>query len=174
MTDIIFHFSPDSIQCIKCPDDQYANTEQTHCIPKAVTFLAYEDPLGMALACMALCFSALTALVLGVFVKHHETPIVKANNRTLSYILLVSLLFCFLCSFFFIGSPNSATCILQQITFGLVFTMAVSTVLAKTITVVMAFKVTVNEGIMRHFLVSGAPKYIIPITILIQIILCAI
>jgi vomeronasal 2 receptor len=161
-------------QCVRCPEDKYAKTEKNHCIHKAVLFLSYDDPLGMTLALMAFCFSVFTVLALGVFVKHHNTPIVKANNRTLSYILLVSLLFCFLCSFFFIGSPNSATCILQQITFGLVFTMAVSTVLAKTITVVMAFKVTVNEGIMRHFLVSGAPKYIIPITILIQIILCAI
>uniref|UniRef100_A0A8C6G6L8 G-protein coupled receptors family 3 profile domain-containing protein n=1 Tax=Mus spicilegus TaxID=10103 RepID=A0A8C6G6L8_MUSSI len=161
-------------QCVRCPEDKYANTEKNHCIHKAVLFLSYDDPLGMMLALMAFCFSVFTVLALGVFVKHHNTPIVKANNRTLSYILLVSLLFCFLCSFFFIGRPNSATCILQQITFGLVFTMDVSTVLAKTITVVMAFKVTVNEGIMRHFLVSGAPKHIIPISILIQIILCAI
>ena len=56
-----------------------------------MTFLAYEDPLGMALACTALCFSVLTAVVLGVFVKHQDTPIVKVNNQTLSYILLISL-----------------------------------------------------------------------------------
>eukprot|EP00072_Mus_musculus_P003307 NP_001098061.1 vomeronasal receptor Vmn2r120 precursor [Mus musculus] len=162
----------DSIQCIKCPDDQYANTEQTHCIPKAVTFLAYEDPLGMALACMALCFSALTALVLGVFVKHHETPIVKANNRTLSYILLISLILCFLCSLPFIGLPNMATCILQQMSFGVVFTIAVSTVLAKTVTVVLAFRSTVPGRRMRWILVS--PNLIIPICTLIQMVLCAI
>ncbi|OBS67862.1 hypothetical protein A6R68_03597, partial [Neotoma lepida] len=120
------------LQCVKCPEQQYANTEQTQCIDKAVTFMTYEDPLGMALAIMALCFSAFTAAILGVFVKYHETPIVKANNRNLSYILLISLICCFLCSLLFIGHPNSATCILQQITFGVVFTVAVSTVLAKT------------------------------------------
>jgi vomeronasal 2 receptor len=40
----------------------------------------------MALAGMALCFSALTAGVLAVFMKHQDIAIVKANNRTLSYI----------------------------------------------------------------------------------------
>ncbi|XP_040590005.1 vomeronasal type-2 receptor 116-like [Mesocricetus auratus] len=161
-------------QCVKCPDDQYANTEQKECMHKAVIFLSYEDPLGMALALMALCFSAFTALILGVFVKHHDTPVVKANNRKLSYILLISLFFCFLCPLLYFGRPNSATCILQQITFGIIFTVAISTVLAKTVTVLLAFKVTTPGRRMRYFLVSGGPNYIIPICTLIQVIISSV
>ncbi|OBS67749.1 hypothetical protein A6R68_03709 [Neotoma lepida] len=140
------HFLHDMDQCMKCPIDQYAKTEQTHCLKKVVTFLVYEDPLGMALACLALCFSALTAVILGVFLKHQDTPIVKANNRVLSY----------------------------QTTFAIVFTVAVSTILAKTITVVMAFKVTDPRKKMRWLLLSGTPNYIIPICTMIQLILCGI
>ncbi|CAH7412175.1 LOC101843668 [Phodopus roborovskii] len=161
-------------QCVKCPEDQFANREQNQCIDRTVNFLSYDDPLGMVLTFMALCFTAFTALVLGVFVKHHDTPIVKANNRKLSYILLISLFFCFLCPLLFIGRPNSATCILQQITFGVVFTVAVSTVLAKTVTVLLAFKVTDPGRRMRYFLISGAPNYIIPICTLIQVIICSV
>ncbi|XP_076424185.1 vomeronasal type-2 receptor 116-like isoform X2 [Peromyscus maniculatus bairdii] len=164
----------DMDQCMKCPEDHYANAEQNHCLYKDVTFLAFDDPLGMTLSCMALCFSAFTVLVLGIFVKHQNTPIVKANNLTLSYILLISLIFCFLCSLLFIGHPNSVTCILQQITYGVSFTVAISTVLAKTITVVLAFKVTTPGRRMKWLLVSGAPTYLIPICTTIQIILCAI
>ncbi|XP_057614246.1 vomeronasal type-2 receptor 116-like isoform X5 [Chionomys nivalis] len=115
-----------------------------------------------------------TTVVLGIFVKNHDTPIVKANNQNLSYILLISLIFCFLCPLLFIGHPNSATCVLQQITFGVVFTLAVSTVLAKTVTVLLAFKVTVPGTRIRYFLISGVPNYIIVICMLIQIILCTI
>ncbi|XP_038196801.1 vomeronasal type-2 receptor 116-like [Arvicola amphibius] len=161
-------------KCVRCPEDQYANREQNQCIQKAVVFLNYKDTLGMVLALMALFFSALTAVVLGIFVKHHDTPIVKANNQNLSYILLISLIFCFLCPLLYIGHPNSATCVLQQITFGVVFTVAVSTVLAKTVTVLLAFKVTAPGRRMRYFLVSGVPNYIIAICMLIQIILCTI
>nr|XP_004669053.2 vomeronasal type-2 receptor 116-like [Jaculus jaculus] len=170
----ISNFTADMEQCLKCPEDQYANTEQTHCLQRAITFLAYEEPLGMALACMAMCFFTLTCLVLGVFVKHHDTPIVRANNHALSYILLISLIFCFLCSLLFLGHPNIATCILQQTTFGVVFTVAISTILAKTITVVLAFKLTTPRKRMRWLLVSGAPNFIIPICILIQLILCGV
>ncbi|KAL6086808.1 hypothetical protein STEG23_038380, partial [Scotinomys teguina] len=161
-------------KCVRCPEDQYANREQHQCIHKAVIFLNYEDPLGMTLALMALWLSAFTVLVLGIFVKHHDTPLVKANNRNLSYILLISLIFCFLCPLLFIGHPNSATCILQQITFGVVFTLAISTVLTKTVTVLLAFIVTAPGRRMRYFLVSGAPNYIIAVCTFIQIILCAI
>uniref|UniRef100_A0A8C8W4L9 G-protein coupled receptors family 3 profile domain-containing protein n=1 Tax=Peromyscus maniculatus bairdii TaxID=230844 RepID=A0A8C8W4L9_PERMB len=161
-------------QCLKCPEEQYANAEKNQCLHKSVVFLTYEDPLGMALTLMALCFTAFTTVVLGVFVKHHDTPIVKANNRSLSYTLLISLHFCFLCPLLFIGHPNAATCILQQITFGVVFTVAISTVLAKTVTVVLAFEVTAPGRKLRFYLPSGAPNYIIGICTFIQIILSAI
>ncbi|KAM5237910.1 uncharacterized protein ACOB6Z_012487 [Ctenodactylus gundi] len=164
----------DMEHCVKCPDHQYANTARDNCLHKSVTFLAFEDPLGKVLVGTALSFTSFTALVLGLFVKHRDTPIVKANNQSLSYTLLISLTFCFLCSLLFIGRPNMTTCVFQQTTFGVVFTVAVSTVLAKTITVVLAFKVTVPGGRMRQLLVSGAPNYIIPICTLIQLTLCGI
>ncbi|XP_048200594.1 vomeronasal type-2 receptor 116-like, partial [Perognathus longimembris pacificus] len=164
----------DMEQCVKCPDHLYANTERNQCLLRAESFLAHGEPLGMTLACMSLCLSILTAAVLGIFVKHQDTPIVKANNRTLSYILLISLIFCFLCSLLFIGRPDTVTCIMQQVTFGVVFTVGVSTVLAKTVTVVLAFKATSPGRRMRWMLVSGAPNFIIPICTLIQVTLCGI
>eukprot|EP00073_Rattus_norvegicus_P005149 NP_001092986.1 vomeronasal 2 receptor, 71 precursor [Rattus norvegicus] len=164
----------DMEQCVRCPDDKYANLEQTYCLQRVVSFLAYEDPLGMALGCTALCFSTLTVLILFTFLKYKDTPIVKANNCLLSYILLISLIFCFLCSLLFIGHPNHITCILQQTTFGVFFTVAISTVLAKTITVVMAFKISTPGNRMKGMLTSGAPNLVIPICTLIQLVLCGI
>src|SRR5512144_1468270 len=140
-------------QCVQCPESHYANSEKNHCLQKSVSFLAYKEPLGMALTITALCFSLLIAAVLVVFVKHRDTPIVKANNRTLSYILLLTLFICLLSSFLFIGQPNTTTCILQQTAFGILFTVALSTVLAKAITVVIAFKATVPAQIVRWLMV---------------------
>ncbi|XP_069858148.1 vomeronasal type-2 receptor 116-like [Dipodomys merriami] len=164
----------DMQQCVRCPDNQLANTERNTCLLKTESFLAYEDPLGMALACTSLCCSVLTATVLGVFIKHQDTPIVKANNRALSYILLISLICCFLCSLLFLGRPHTATCLLQHTTFAVVFTVVVSTVLAKTITVVLAFTFTAPGRSMRQWLRSRAPNLIIPICTLIQLTLCGL
>uniref|UniRef100_A0A3B2WAK9 Vomeronasal 2, receptor 108 n=1 Tax=Mus musculus TaxID=10090 RepID=A0A3B2WAK9_MOUSE len=161
-------------QCVKCPESHYSNTEKNHCLQKTVIFLAYEDPLGMTLACIALCLSALTAFVIGVFVKYRDTPIVKANNRGLSYTLLITITFCLLCSLNFIGQPNTASCILQQNIFGVAFTVALATVLAKAITVVLAFKATFPGRMVRWLMTSRAPNYIIPLCTLIQLFICGI
>ncbi|ELV12490.1 Vomeronasal type-2 receptor 26 [Tupaia chinensis] len=171
---LVFVFPTDAEQCMQCPDQEYPNSEKTHCLPKSVTFLAFEDSMGMAMACTALCFSTVTAVVLGVFVKHQNTPIVKANNHVLSFILLISLLLCFLCSLLFIGHPNTVTCILQQVTFALVFTVAISTVLAKTITVILAFKARKPGRTMKRLLLSGTSNSVIPICSLVQVIICGI
>ncbi|XP_072472149.1 vomeronasal type-2 receptor 26-like [Notamacropus eugenii] len=164
----------DMDQCIICPEGKYSNKERNRCLPKVGTFLTYEDPLGMTLACIALVFFLLTVLIIGVFVKHRNTPLVKANNRTLSYILLLSLSQCFLSSLLFIGKPTSATCLLQQTIFGITFTMAISSILAKTITVVVAFKAIRPGSRSRKWMGSRAPIAIILICCLIQVILCGI
>ncbi|ELW63380.1 Vomeronasal type-2 receptor 26 [Tupaia chinensis] len=126
------------------------------------------------MACMALCFFVLKVIILGGFVKHRDTPIVKANIQALSFILLISLLLCFLCSVLLIGHPNATTCIIQQVTFGLVFTVTVSTVLVKTITVILAFNVVKPKRTIRCLLLSGDSNSVISICSLIQMIISRI
>ncbi|XP_051846898.1 vomeronasal type-2 receptor 26-like [Antechinus flavipes] len=164
----------DMDNCAKCPEDQYPNREKDQCLPKVVTFLGVQEPLGWTLTCMTLSFSLLTVLILIIFVKHQDTPIVKANNRVLSYILLISLIFCFLCPLFFIGRPTTATCLLQQTTFGIVFTVAVSSILAKTIMVVLAFKAKIPGSRMRKWMQPKVSNTLVFFCSGIQVILCGI
>ncbi|KAM8939621.1 vomeronasal type-2 receptor 26-like [Pelodytes ibericus] len=133
----------DSENCIICPDDEWPNEEKDQCLPKVVEFLSYtNDAIAVVSSFVSSVFFLLTVIILLIFIAFRDTPIVKANNRNLSFLLLVSIMLSFLCVFLFLGRPVDITCMLRQTFFGIFFSIAVSSVLGKTIMIYIVFKAT--------------------------------
>ncbi|XP_078524851.1 extracellular calcium-sensing receptor-like [Lissotriton helveticus] len=163
----------DSIDCLKCPVWSWPSTWKDQCIPKTIDFLTYDEPLGGALTALNVFFSLITMVILSLFIHSRETPIVKANNRSLSYLLLLSLTVCFLSSLAFIGYPTAKKCLLRQVAFGITFALCISCILAKTIMVVIAFNATKPNSELRRWAGPELSYSIIIICTLIQVLLCA-
>ncbi|XP_073350556.1 extracellular calcium-sensing receptor-like [Pagrus major] len=162
----------DSFECLKCPIDYWPNTRGDTCILKEIEFLSYAEIMGIILTFFCLVGAILTAVMILVFFHFRETPIVRANNSELSFLLLFSLSLCFLCSLTFIGRPSEWSCILRHTAFGITFVLCISCVLGKTIVVLMAFRATLpGSNVMKWFGPAQQKLSVLGFT-LIQVVIC--
>ncbi|XP_050921647.1 extracellular calcium-sensing receptor-like [Lates calcarifer] len=136
----------DSMECSSCPEDFWSSPQRDHCVPKTTEFLSYHEPLGIFLTATSLVGTFVCAIVVGIYIYHRSTPIVRANNSELSFQLLLSLKLCFLCSLLFIGRPTVWTCQLRHAAFGISFVLCVSCILVKTMVVLAVFKASKPGG----------------------------
>ncbi|XP_073710059.1 extracellular calcium-sensing receptor-like [Misgurnus anguillicaudatus] len=164
----------DSNNCQQCPGEYWSNTRKIQCVLKAVEFLSFTEVMGIVLVFFSLFGVGISVLVAILFYSKKDTPIVKANNSELSFLLLFSLILCFLCSLTFIGRPTEWSCMLRHTAFGFTFVLCLSCILGKTIVVLMAFKATLpGSNVMKWFGPAQQRLSVFAFT-LIQVLICVL
>ncbi|XP_053356406.1 extracellular calcium-sensing receptor-like [Clarias gariepinus] len=164
----------DSLDCLTCPPEFWPNPKRESCLPKPVEFLSWDDKLSMILTSFSIVGAFLAMCAGFIFYRHRTSPIVRANNSELSFLLLFSLTLCFLCSLTFIGQPSEWSCMLRHTAFGITFVLCISCVLGKTLVVLMAFRATLpGSNVMKWF---GPPQQRLSVLVftLIQVLICVL
>ncbi|OCT68869.1 hypothetical protein XELAEV_18040175mg [Xenopus laevis] len=164
----------DMDNCIKCKEHQWTDKRRDKCIQRETEYLSFHDFLGIFLMTTSLFFCAITTGIYSIFYKHRTTCIVRANNLHLSYILLFSLMLSFLSSLLFIGRPNEVTCLVRQVIFGIIFASELSTLIGKTMTVVIAFSATQPGSKLAKWMKTQITYSIVLLLSFGQVVICSV
>uniref|UniRef100_A0AAQ4PBT4 G-protein coupled receptors family 3 profile domain-containing protein n=1 Tax=Gasterosteus aculeatus aculeatus TaxID=481459 RepID=A0AAQ4PBT4_GASAC len=166
--------STDSITCVRCHPEFWSNAGRDACVRKKAEFLSYEEIMGALLTAASLSGTCITNVVALIFFRYRHTPIVRANNSELSFLLLFSLTLCFLCSLTFIGRPTQWSCMLRHTAFGITFVLCISCVLGKTLVVLMAFRASLpGNNVMKWFGPAQQRLSVLAFTF-IQVLICVL
>ncbi|XP_066507137.1 extracellular calcium-sensing receptor [Hoplias malabaricus] len=164
----------DASICTKCPNDSWSTGNHTSCFLKEIEFLSWSEPFGIALALLAVLGVLLTSFVMGVFVRFRNTPIVKASNRELSYLLLFSLGCCFSSSLIFIGEPQDWSCRLRQPAYGISFVLCISCILVKTNRVLLVFEAKIPTSLHRKWWGLNLQFLLVFLFTFVQVMICVV
>ncbi|XP_020563877.1 extracellular calcium-sensing receptor-like [Oryzias latipes] len=162
-----------SAECIKCPESYWSDEKKVKCVAGIEEFLSFKDSMGIILVALTLLGVVLTAVIIVIFHRFRTTPIVKANNSEISFLLLLSLKLCFLCSLVFIGQPSVWTCRIRQTAFGISFVICLSCLLVKTIVVLLAFQTKLPGSRALKLFGPSQQRIMIVFTTAPQVCLCA-
>ncbi|XP_030007217.1 extracellular calcium-sensing receptor-like [Sphaeramia orbicularis] len=164
-----------SLHCEHCPSEFWPNAARTVCIRRQIDFLSFNEKLGITLTTVAVSGVIVTTAVFVVFLYYRQTPMVRANNSELSFLLLLSLKLCFLCSLVFIGRPSVWSCRFQQAAFGISFVLSVSCLLVKTMVVLAAFRsARPGAAALMKWFGPGLQRGSVCLFTSVQIIICII
>ncbi|KAM8713410.1 hypothetical protein ACLKA7_013687 [Drosophila subpalustris] len=161
----------DETHCLVCQLGTLPDAHKQYCRPIPEVYLRPES----AWAIGAMAFSAtgilITLFVVGVFVRHNDTPIVRASGRELSYILLAGIFMCYGVTFALVLKPTNIVCAIQRFGVGFCFTVVYAALLTKTNRIARIFKAGKQSAKRPSFISPKSQLVICTCLIFVQILI---
>lgn len=76
----LFRSFTGSLECYRCPERFWSNSNHTVCVLQPVDFLSYSDTMGIILSTVSAVGTALTAATFVIFLYYRHTPLVKCST----------------------------------------------------------------------------------------------
>ncbi|RWS00267.1 metabotropic glutamate receptor 1-like protein, partial [Dinothrombium tinctorium] len=122
----------DEYRCKNCSLGWGPNENLTGCNRIPIEYIHWSETsslVAMAIACIGFIMTFFTMVV---FIRHNNTPVVKASTRELSYMIMIGMFLCYGTTFVLIAKPSKLTCTATQILPGFSFAVIYASLVTKT------------------------------------------
>ncbi|CAJ0583098.1 unnamed protein product, partial [Mesorhabditis spiculigera] len=121
--------------CLDCGPGWWPNADRKSCFNIAernLKHMKWRSWYSIVPAIFASLGIGTCIFIILVFMKHNDTPVVKASGRELCYILLIAMIMCYMMTFVLLARPVTWVCGLKRTGIGFAFSCLYSAMLVKT------------------------------------------
>ncbi|XP_037316726.2 glutamate receptor, metabotropic 8a isoform X1 [Pungitius pungitius] len=127
-----YHFQASEFTCELCPYEMRPDANRTGCVSIPIIKLEWHSPWAVFPVFISMLGIIATSFVIVTFVRHNDTPIVRASGREMSYVLLTGIFLCYAITFLMIAAPDVGVCSFRRIFLGLGMCFSYAALLTKT------------------------------------------
>ena len=130
-----------STSCTACEPETKPNNEGTRCEKLPIVNISLTTAAGMTITVVASIGFILTMLVCRIYIKFHNTPIVKASNRDISFLLLFGISSLHILAVLDLSEPSNILCIAATFWRYFALNLCVTVLFTKTMRITSVFRV---------------------------------
>ncbi|XP_064537682.1 metabotropic glutamate receptor [Drosophila montana] len=127
-----YEYVYDELTCKDCGPGLWPYPDKLSCFALNIQYMRWNSLFALVPLAIAIFGITMTIIVIVLFAKNHDTPLVRASGRELSYTLLFGILVCYCNTFALIAKPTIGSCVLQRFGIGVGFSIIYSALLTKT------------------------------------------
>lgn len=142
------------VNCTECPFGQIPDDGRSECLELPEIELQWSSLTSILVILFATVGLVLVATCSFILCRHRETPLVKAANRELSSILMVTIALSFSVSILSLAKPTNFTCSLVHCWRSTVLVTFISILILKTMKILSAFRINVIAERFKRFILS--------------------
>ena len=164
----------DGRECVDCHDGWWPTPDKQSCYRLPQRYIAWSSPYAVAPCVMACLGIALTSVVMATFVRHIDTPVVRAAGRELCFLLLSGFLLCFSMTFVLLARPAVWSCAAARLGIGLGFAVTYSALLTKTNRIARIFAAARRSAQRPAFISPRSQLLITALLVAVQLAISAV
>ncbi|XP_032588820.1 metabotropic glutamate receptor isoform X2 [Drosophila mojavensis] len=127
-----YEYVYDEQTCRDCGPGLWPYPDKLSCFALNIQYMRWNSLFALVPLAIAVLGITMTIIVIVLFARNHDTPLVRASGRELSYTLLFGILVCYCNTFALIAKPTIGSCVLQRFGIGVGFSIIYSALLTKT------------------------------------------